>query len=781
MIRRFVGLVVLPVALTAGLVVLSVGAVRSVREELVLTQAWAAVEASRWDEALELTQPLVGPSDAGRRAAELQCWALLARGERDRCGALVDSVLEDSSGASSGSLLDPLLARLAIAHRQREGRLDDALELAREAAAAHPDDPSLASLELSAHAALEREDTVLAEFERRLTADPAPKTAQRIALAARYRQRAEWQAALRVLGSAPPDSSATPGLRGRWFEERVSAQAALGRLADVQASFGARRAAGGDALELEARYALTLSVSQLLDPAADPSELLEQAIATSDRLADPVLRRQLHERAIAHWLVSDQDGKALAVLERAESRGIELQGITREQIERGAALREFAASSDGEGAPDALLAFAIPQELSRGTLLVSNNAQAEPDAAYQAVAAVGGEVIQLARRPAQWPERWVLRDEAGRVRASGSVWGRPGARSDIRISLAAPLVATASGSRQRRGYGAGSGPDGRSRVFALVLDCADWRLVQYLRERGELPVLDALFARGHRAVLTSDPPLTAAAMESLVWPARGRTSSVVGFLHQLGTEISGLASVGDNPLGFLAPLLPEGESLFEVVGSGSHVAANMLFAHGGISAGRHAEMVGPRGARRRVKTARVRRPLRPAELASFPDLTQNPQASGHLESIAAELDAAVEIAEAGEVDLLALRLESLDILTHALFSEIAGTRQDDGHSNLLAAYRYIDARLGELWSELDEDDVLVVMSDHGIRSAMEHESDAVFVAAGAGVPAGRAPGRPDLRGVAHTLAALVGVETSWPATGVALWLEPRAVEHAKAP
>jgi len=779
MIRRFVGLVVLPVALTAGLVVLGVGAVRSVREELVLTDAWAAVEASRWDEALELTQPLVGPSDAGRRAAELQCWALLAQGERDRCGALVDSVLEDSSGAGSGYAPDPLLARLAIAHRQREGRLDDALELAREAAAAHPDDPSLASLELSAHAALEREDTVLAEFERRLTADPTPKTAQRIALAARYRQRAEWQAALRVLGGAPPGSAVAPGLRGRWFEERVSAQAALGRLADVQVTFVAWRAAGGDVLELEARYALTLSVSQLLDPAADPSELLEHAIATSDRLADPLLRRQLHERAIAHWLVSDQDAKALAVLERAESRGIELQGITREQIERGAALREFAANP--EGAPDALLAFAIPPGLSRGTLLVSNHALAEPDAAYQAVAAVAGEVVQLARRPAQWPERWVLRDEAGRVRASGSVWGRPGARSDVRISLAAPLVATGSGSPPRRGSGAGAGPDGRSRVFALVLDCADWRLVQYLRERGELPVLDALFARGHRAVLASDPPLTAAAMESLVWPARGRTSSVVGLLHQLGTEISGLASVGDNPLEFLAPLLPEGESLFEVVGSGSHVAANMLFAHGGISAGRHAEMVGPRGDRRRVKTARARRPLRPAELASFPDLAQNPQASGHLESIAAELDAAVEIAEAGEVDLLALRLESLDILTHALFSEIAGTRQDDGHSNLLAAYRYVDARLGELEAALDEDDVLVVMSDHGIRSAMEHESDAVFVAAGAGVPAGRAPGRPDLRGVAHTLAALVGVETSWPATGVALWLEPRAVEHAKAP
>jgi hypothetical protein len=317
-------------------------------------------------------------------------------------------------------------------------------------------------------------------------------------------------------------------------------------------------------------------------------------------------------------------------------------------------------------------------------------------------------------------------------------------------------------------------------VFALVLDCADWRLVQYLRARGELPTLEGLLRRGHHAVLHSDPPLTAAAMESLVWPGRGRATSVPGVVHQLGVELAGLASVGDNPFGFLAPLLPDGDSLFERVGGGPRVAANMLFAHGGIDAGRHAEMIGPHGVRRRVRTARVRRPLHPQELRRFEGIADDPQAVGHVESMAAELDAAVELATAGEVDLLALRLESLDILTHALYSRLASTRQDDGRSNLLAAYRYIDARIADLEAVLDEDDVLVVMSDHGIRTAMEHEEDALFVAVGAGVPVGRAAGTPDLRGVARTLAALAGVETSWPATGVAAWLEAGATRHAAA-
>jgi hypothetical protein len=61
------------------------------------------------------------------------------------------------------------------------------------------------------------------------------------------------------------------------------------------------------------------------------------------------------------------------------------------------------------------------------------------------------------------------------------------------------------------------------------------------------------------------------------------------------------------------------------------------------------------------------------------------------------------------------------------------------------------------------------MSDHGIRTAMEHDRAALFVATGAGVPVGRASGNPSLRGVARVLADLLGVETAWPETGIAGW------------
>ena len=47
--------------------------------------------------------------------------------------------------------------------------------------------------------------------------------------------------------------------------------------------------------------------------------------------------------------------------------------------------------------------------------------------------------------------------------------------------------------------------------------------------------------------------------------------------------------------------------------------------------------------------------------------------------------------------------------------------------------------------------------------------EALFVASGAGVPTGRATGRPALRGVSRVIADVLGVETTWPDTDVAPW------------
>jgi hypothetical protein len=173
------------------------------------------------------------------------------------------------------------------------------------------------------------------------------------------------------------------------------------------------------------------------------------------------------------------------------------------------------------------------------------------------------------------------------------------------------------------------------------------------------------------------------------------------------------------------------------------------------------------------------RDLHAAERERFPLLAaaRAERDAIHLRTIAAELDAARDLAREGGLDLLLLRVEPLDILTHAHFAEAVRGGQDDGERLLFEVYRYLDARLAEVDAALDADDVLVVMSDHGIRTAMEHSPQAIFVAVGGGIGPGRAAGSPDLRGVPRVLADLLGVATGWPDSGIA----PFAGALARAP
>jgi hypothetical protein len=186
--------------------------------------------------------------------------------------------------------------------------------------------------------------------------------------------------------------------------------------------------------------------------------------------------------------------------------------------------------------------------------------------------------------------------------------------------------------------------------------------------------------------------------------------------------------------------------------------------------------------RRRLPIPTSSRDLNRSERERWPGLIQaTPERDAlHLRTIAAEFDMAEEIVRAGEIDFLALRIEPLDILTHANFAQTVRTGQDNGVGLLYEVYRYIDARLGETHNLLDEDDVFIVMSDHGIRTAMEHSRHALFVATGQGVPVGRADGWPTLQGVSAVVADLMGLDEKWPHTGVAPWAQKASAseEHS---
>ncbi len=747
---------------------------RHAGRQLTVLKACNAVEDEDWEEVLRLTELQVGASETGRAAAECRCFALLASGAAGECSELMDEVLADPATVRWAPSA-PLSIHL-IQTRRDEGRAADAANLARRAGLMHPTDPDLFFLELVTRSAVEDEQRVMRRLTRRLVSEGVAAVRMRVSLATRHLQRGAYDQALEVLGSEPPPGAGDA--LSLWYENRGMAQASTGDLSALRQTYEGWRERGGDPSELQARFALTLSLTGLQSPPIPTVERLRRALADrpddnpGDQRIDDELTEQITIRLILTLANDGRHDESLAVYDRGRER-FELVGLSRDELLRSAAHRELADLPIEQRR--AMLRIEMTHPVPGATLWLSPDPGAPLDSAYEPYPLVEDEALLLERVVGFAPLRWVLRDELGRTLASGTQTLRPGITHRLRIEPGVARVPKRVSATRRPA-------DGRRRVTVLVLDCADWRITQYLRTRGDLPVISGLIEHGHSAVLLSNPPLTAAALESMVWPLRRSNVSFIGLIHRYGVELAGLASVGDNPLAALSWLLPEEADFFQVIGAGPLSAANLLFSHGGIDAGRHSEITGPNGQRRRMTLGTSSRDLLPSERKRFPDLAAVTRERDrvHIRTIAAEFDAVEELVEKGDVDLIALRIEPLDILTHAHFAQAVASRQDDGRALLFEMYRYLDARLGRIDSLLDEDDVLVVMSDHGIRTSMEHSPYALFIASGGSIAAGHSDGTPDLRGVPRALADLFGIETVWPDTGVAPWSSVRLEPHVLA-
>ncbi len=741
----------------AGVGIISVDHVRG---QLTALEACRAADSGQWSEVLALTEGQVGTDATGRSAAECRCLALLATGAGAACIELLEGILDDPRAEEWAP--NPTLAVHLIQTWRDAGRSHDAASLAGRAAQNHPDDPDLFYLELVTRGSVENEEIVLRELEARLTGRRPRELRMRTTLANRHILRGDPARALAVLGELlSPDVENAVDVT-HWFDTRGMVLAWSGDLEGVRRSYTDWERAGGDPAELRARYALTLSLAGLAEPDHTPIQQLETAFADSDGL-DPDLRERLVIRLVLTLVNADRVEQALDVYDRARP-DFELAGLSRAELERAAAHRELVRLPHAQRL--GTLRFAIPDPPPGSALALSASAPVDGEYEVIPVPASGRVVAQRALGTA--PLHWVYRDALGRTRASGTVSPIPGEEVDVEVSPGHPREFLRADLSRPAG-------DGRRRVALILLDGADWNLVQYLRARRELPFLDAMIEGGYRAVLESDPPFTAAALEAIVAPGGSSAASFLGLVHQLGVELAGLSGIGENPFAGLDWLLPRRENLFARVGAGELSAANLLFAHGAVRAGRHSQITGPWGRRQTLALASSERDLNSDERRRWPALASLDAERDriHLRTIAAEFDNAAAIMREGEVDLLALRIEPLDILTHAHFVEVASDGQDNGRGLLFSVYRYIDARLAEVHSELDADDVLIVMSDHGIRTAMQHSPDAMFVAAGASVPVGRATGRPALRGVPRVLADLLGVSCDWPDSGLAPWARVR--------
>jgi len=730
--------------------------IRVVQRHERATAVLAAAEARLWSETVALSDGLVGADVEGQMVARARCDALMALKRHDECFDLVLEVVgsgDDRAWTPSSTLL-----KYAIRFGTEKGQVEAAARVARFGRSAYPHDLSFVERVFETSITLQGEAAVLAEYEASLRPDAA-SFQTRVLLAAYYNRANRYESALRVLG----DSWPAPGdpMFLFWVQNRARAQAQLGRSEDLRETYATWRTLQGDSVAIDAFYALDLSAAGLHDPERSRIDLLRAVLEREDELEDEYVLAQVYTRLIMHLMVERRYEEALAFFDRGAPK-VQIRSITRGQIERAIAMPENDATEwrkrlDRVGK----IEFRVSQPEPGDRLFVSDHVESEPDSEYQEIPLDDSGHVEFERGVSPWPERWVLKDQQGRTHASGRFW--------TRLDQPVRIVAERGPARPALLFSPRSRPpaDGRRHVLALVLDCADWRITQYLRTRGELPFTDFLFRHGTSAVLTSDPPFTAMAMESLIYPTRGEELSFLGLVHRMGMEIGGLSSVGRNPFDFLSGLLPMRRNLFETIGANDRVAVNMLFSHGSIDAGHHAEAVGPFGERSKIATGQVFRPLRREEQERMPATRNDADVRRNVESIAGEFDIGGDLIATGEVDLLLLRIETLDILTHMLVHELLEDAQDDGEAALHSIYRYIDDRMAEVYHRMDEDDILVVMSDHGIRTGSQHESDALFVVLDPRLESNRLAGRPDLKGVPAVLARLLGVDaTGWPDAGL---------------
>lgn len=309
--------------------------------------------------------------------------------------------------------------------------------------------------------------------------------------------------------------------------------------------------------------------------------------------------------------------------------------------------------------------------------------------------------------------------------------------------------------------------DGRRRMFILWPDCGSWWFLRPMAERGLAPNVRDLLDRGGHAVMISDPPLTSIAMQRLTRFTEASYSDAFWLQLKGIPFIDGLIDVdygGEDTLSsrladrkiamvdltFNEPWVQNandrGKDLFDgddhlsykFEPNKSEISPDSII-HDYLDVSRMRALVGD--ANRAQQWS----------LATLWDDTQS-----KLTGARAIFDGA------NGPDVMLLRLPAVDILTHGFFENT------DAYSerNLLleAVYIYLDEVVGELRASLDEDDLFLLISDHGIKDGLSHHPEAMFIGEGPGLDG--VGGRADfaIDRFPHIVFSLM-TEGAWPSGG----------------
>lgn len=317
-----------------------------------------------------------------------------------------------------------------------------------------------------------------------------------------------------------------------------------------------------------------------------------------------------------------------------------------------------------------------------------------------------------------------------------------------------------------------AGKDGRGRVVAIWPDGGSWFLLNSFVHRGLMPNVEEMLRLGARGdMISTNPPFTATAYVRMV-ELDPRADTPGGRpLDTLLLQLKGIP--------FLDALLPDGvvdgsgPTVFSVLAAHGRVATNLVFNDGFMAATNDGattdgtmvklddKALADAREERRVDDDAARwivddvLQVGPAEEARRRQMTGEEVFLLGVENSEHKAQAGLRVWTEQRPDFLLLRLPSVDILSHRYF----GTVEEAPTQNLMMeTYRHLDRVIGRFVPELDEDDTLVLVSDHGIMGTLHHHPVCLLVIVGPGMPAGRSFGTLPIGHLPSVLLSRFGLE-----------------------
>ncbi len=737
------GLLVLVLALAGG----AWWSFRALSQDRARAELCTAAAAGGADAALAAFAKL-SPGARDGAAVDCLCLATLRSPARGACvDALAAAVPRDASYVP-----DAAVAAVALPALEEAGESDAAHELGRRARAAYPDDHTVYAAAVWARlAAADDVGAAAADEAARLPAGPR-RARWGLALVDGLRKVGRPGLALEKLRAlGPPDDDAA---FNRWARAMIGLAGAVGDrqgLDDVLAH-AAR-------LSVPAEVAVALYAFERSQDLANLTDEDRAALFAALDVPDEVARGQsvfeaVFRRAISTRALQRREEEALALLDRAR-RLFPAFNLTAADVRRAAAQSGRFAGAGGPGT----LRFVPP---GPGRLRVADQ---DPVAPFVEQLAHGP--VTVSRAVGATPVRWAWLDENGQtLRGGGSAWPVAGASVTVPIESRDKQPVSTYAPPPRRVA------DGRRRVVAVLLDSFDWAVLRYVEARGELPFLSWAIPRSRHGVLRCVPATTAASVKKLLYPGAEQAPTFATFLadhaNQVGFALETDAGLS-RPFSWLSPTR---EHLFTTLAKAGVTAVDLVpdFTAPGRPA--RAGLVHRPG---QGPSPRVPDHQDPAALdiaRVVPSFARWPAKHSHwgfeTAAVFRRVDAAV--ADAG-VDLVVAHVDPTDLASHNDLRPLDTGAQEADVSILRDLYRYVDHRLAHVYAQLDNDDVLLVFSDHGATSALAHSPRGVFILLGGPLDArGRQPdGDWSIDGLSWLLHRLVvpGAGPDWPTGGFA--------------